>query len=80
MKHHMEYIQLFWEHDCNEDPVVILYEVDRDDERLTRRSIDIFADRTCKNITDFYEGVIEITSTPTIEEFQAHIWGEEVNV
>lgn len=73
-----EYIKLFWQHEQNDDPVILLYEVDLDNERLARRSIDIFADGTCRNINDLYEDAIEITPIPSIEEFQSHIWGEEL--
>ena len=29
------------------------------------------------NIPDLYDGVIEITPIPTVEELNAHVWGEE---
>ena len=73
-----EYIKLFWQHEQNDDPVILLYEVELENERLARRSIDIFADGSCKKWNDLYEGAIEITPIPTIEEFQSHIWGEEL--
>lgn len=73
----VEYIKLFWEHELDNEPVIILYEVDLENDRLALRSIDIFADRICKNIDDFYRDVIEIVSIPTVEEFNSHIWGEE---
>ena len=59
------------------EPPVILYEVDIGNERLALRSIDIFADRHIHNITVLYDGVIEIVPIPTVEEFNAHVWGEE---
>ena len=37
-------------------------------ERLALRSIDIFADGSTRNIPDLYDGVIEITPIPTVEE------------
>ena len=40
----IEYIKLFWEGAPGEEPPVILYEVDTENERLVLRSIDIFAD------------------------------------
>ena len=55
----------------------ILYEVDTENERLALRSIDIFADGRTRNIPDLYDGVIEITPIPTVEELNAHVWGEE---
>ncbi len=72
----MEYIKLFWNHELDEEPVIIFYEVNTDDERSGIRSIDIFADGTTKNIDDLYEGAIEITPIPTVEELNAGIWGE----
>lgn len=72
-----EYIKLFWEHEPDGEPVIILYEVNLDNERLALRFIDIFADGHSRNINDLYEGVIEITPIPEIEEFNAHVWGDE---
>lgn len=60
-----------------EQPVIIFYEVNLDDDRLTLRSIEIFADKSVRNIDDFYDEVIEIIPIPTIEEFNFHLWGEE---
>lgn len=73
----MEYLKLFWEHELNGEPVIILYEVNSDNERLAVRSIDIFADGSTNNIDDLYEDVIEIVSIPTVDELNFHIWGEE---
>ena len=73
----IEYIKLYWEHEPDEDPVIIFYEVNVEDDRLALRSIDIFADRSTQNIDNLYEGVIEIVSIPTVEEFNFHVWGEE---
>ena len=52
-------------------------EVDTGNERLALRSIDIFMDGHTHNIPDLYDGAIEITPIPTVEELNAHIWGEE---
>ena len=41
------------------------------------RSIDIFAACRTRNIPDLYAGAIEITPIPTVEELNAHVWGEE---
>ena len=30
-----------------------------------------------RNIPDLYDGAIEITTVPTVEELNAHVWGEE---
>ena len=73
----IEYIKLFWESAPEGEPPVILYEVDTENERLVLRSIDIFADGRTRNIPDLYEGAIEIMPIPTVEELNAHIWGEE---
>ena len=73
----MEYIKLFWEDAPAGEPPVILYEVDTENERLALRSIDISADGSTRNIPDLYDGAIEITPIPTVEEFNAHVWGEE---
>ena len=73
----IEYIKLFWEGAPGEEPPVILYEVDTENERLAHRSIDIFADGSTRNIPDLYDGAIEITPIPTVEELNTHVWGEE---
>ena len=75
----IEYIKLFWEGAPEGEPSVILYELDTENERLARRSIDIFADCRTRNIPDLYDGVIEITPIPTVEELNAHVGGEEFN-
>ncbi len=72
-----EYIKLFWEDAPEGEPSVILYEVDTYHERLALRSIDIFADGHTHNIPDLYDGSIEITPIPTVEELNAHVWGGE---
>ena len=56
-----EYIKLFWEDAPEGEPTIILYEVDG----------------STRNIPDLYDGVIEITPIPTVEELNAHVWGEE---
>ena len=56
---------------------MILYEVDTGNERLALRSIDIFADGSTRNIPDLYNRAIEIKPIPTVEELNAHVWGEE---
>ena len=73
----IEYIKLFWEDAPEGEPLVILYEVDTGNERLARRCIDIFADGRTRNIPALYEGAIEITPIPTVDELNAHVWGEE---
>ena len=73
----IEYIKLFWEDAPEGEPPVILYEVDTGNERLALRSIDIFADGRTRNIPDLYNGTIEITPIPTVEELNAYVWGKE---
>lgn len=73
----MEYIKLFWEHDLEEEPTAILYEVNTENERLAERSIDIFRDSSTRNISDLYAGVIEILPIPTVGEFNTGTYGEE---
>ncbi len=73
----IEYIKLFWDGAPEGEPSAILYEVDTGNERLALRSIDISADGRTHNIPDLYDGAIEITPIPTVEELNAHVWGEE---
>lgn len=73
----MEYIKLFWKDAPYGEPSIILYEVNTDNERLAVRSIDIFADNQTRNIPDLYDGAIEVTPIPTVEELNAGVWGEE---
>ena len=40
-------------------------------------SVILFADCRTRNIPDLYDGAIEITPIPTVEELNAHVWGEE---
>lgn len=72
----MEYIKLFWEDAPEGEPPVILYEVDTEKKRLGRRSIDIFTDGRIRNIPELYDGAVEITPIPTVEEMNGGIWGE----
>ena len=72
-----EYIKLHCEHDIEDEPIFIFYEVCVDNERLAKRSIDIFKNGKTKNIDDLYEGAIEITPIPSVEELNNGIWGEE---
>ena len=75
----IEYIKLFWEDAPEGEPTIILYEVDIENERLALRSIDIFADGRTRNIPDLYDGAIEITPIPTVEELNARVWGEKLH-
>ena len=49
----IEYIKLFWEGALEGEPVVILYEIDTDHDRLALRSIDVFPDRRTKKERSF---------------------------
>lgn len=73
----MEYIKLYWEHNFDDEPIVIFYEVCVEAERLAKRSIDVYANGETKNVDDLYESVIEITPIPTIEEINSGVWGDE---
>lgn len=73
-----EYIKIFWNHESTEDPIIIPYEIDTDNERLVTRSIDIFLERTANNIEDFYARVLEIVPIPKVEELNNGIWGTEI--
>lgn len=61
----------------SQKPFIIFYEVFVDNGRLARRSIDVFKDGNTENIEDLYDGAIEITPIPTVEEFNSGVWGEE---
>lgn len=69
MEHRMEYIKLFWKHNYPDDPVVIIYEVDLDDERYAIRLIDIYADGHTNNMEDRAWGYVTETPVDTVEEF-----------
>ena len=73
----MVYLKLFWKHNLENEPVVILYEIDENNERLAIRSIDVFADRNTVNIDDLYANAIEILPVPTAEAFNSHELGNE---
>ena len=75
----MEYIKLFWEDAPEGEPPLILYEVETGKERLARRSIDIFADGRACGIEDLYADAVEVTPIPTVEELNAHIWGDKLH-
>ena len=77
MEHRLEYIKLFWQHNFPDDPVVIIYEVDIDDERYALRLIDIFADGHTNNQEDKAWGYVTEAPVPTVEEINTHDYGEE---
>lgn len=59
------------------NPDAVFLMLDTGNERLAIRSVDIFKDGSTQNISDLYEGAIEITPIPTVEELNSHIWGED---
>ena len=77
MEHRMEYIKLFWKHNYPDDPVVIIYEVDLDDERYAIRLIDIYADGHTNNMEDRAWGYVTEAPVPTIEIFNTNDYGED---
>ncbi len=76
MESGIEYIQLFMEYESDDMPVVYFYEVDLKDDRFALRGIEVFADRTVKIEDDLYRDVIEACPIPTVDEFNAKVWGE----
>lgn len=76
MNDNIEYIKVFMEYESCDVPIVYFYEVDLNNERLTLRSIEIFADRHLIKDDDFYHDVIEITPIPTVDELNNKVWGE----
>lgn len=78
MKENVEYIKVFADYESDDMPVVYLYEVDLEDERLALRAIEIFADRKVKCIEDFYRDVIEILSIPSVAELNSGEWGRGI--
>lgn len=76
MESDIEYIQLFMAYESDDMPVIYFYEVDLKDNRFVLREMEVFADRTVKIENDFYRDVIEVCSIPTVDEFNAKVWGE----
>lgn len=72
----IEYIQLFMEYESDDMPMVFFYEIDLNDERFALREIEVFVDRTVKLNDDLYSDVIEACPIPTVDEFNAKIYGE----
>ena len=61
MKENVEYIKVFADYESDDMPVVYLYEVDLEDERLALRAL--------------YRDVIEILSIPSVAELNSGEWG-----
>ena len=57
-------------------PVVYFYEVDLKDDRFALRAIEVFINREVKRYEDLYSDVIEACPIPTVDEFNAKVWGE----
>lgn len=76
MERNLEYIQLFMEYESDDMPMVYFYEVDMKDNRFALRAIEVFANRTVKLYNDLYNDALEMSSIPTVEEFNLKIWGE----
>ena len=76
MERDMEYIQLFMEYESDDMPVVYFYEVDLKDDRFALRAIEVFINREVKRYEDLYSDVIEACPNPTVDEFNAKVWGE----
>lgn len=79
MEHRLEYVKLFWKHDYPDDPVVIIYEVDLDDERYAIRLIDIYADGHTSNQEDKAWGYVTEAPVETVEGINAGDIGEGLN-
>ena len=73
----MEYIKLFWNHNLPEEPTVILYEENIENERLAERSIDIFRNGKTQNVSNFYANVVEDILIPTVKTFNEKMYGDE---
>ncbi len=76
IRNNIEYIKLFMKYESKDMPIAYLYEVNLDDERLALRAIEIFEDRKLIKMDDLYRDVIEIFPIPTVDEFNAKIWGD----
>ena len=57
-------------------PMVYFYEVNLNDDRFSLRNIEVFVNRTVKLTDDPYSDVIEACSIPTVDEFNAKVWGD----
>ena len=76
MENDIEYIQLFMEYESDDMPVVYFYEVNLKDNRFALREIEVFADRTVKIENALCREVVEVCPIPTVDEFNAKVWGE----
>ncbi len=75
-----EYLKLYWKHTSEkeaEEPVVIIYEVDLQEERYATRLIDIFADYHTENTEDKAWRFVTEAPIPTVSEINSGEYGEE---
>ena len=76
MESNIEYIQLFMEYESDDMPMVYFYEVDLNNDRLALREMEVFVNRKVKLNADLYCDVIEVCPIPTVDEFNAKVFGE----
>ena len=79
----MEYIKCYWDHNysyAKEEPVLLYYEVDTEEERYAVRCIDIYADGRIETIQDEEFGFVTEGPVPTVteinEEYSETEWGD----
>lgn len=75
----MEYLKCFWKYTNNETPVLCFYEVDKDEERYTRRNIEVFINGEIEVLGENEEFVSE-EPCPTIEEINEMEEFKAVNI
>ena len=64
------------EYESDDMPMVYFYEVDLNNDRLAIREIEVFVNREVKLNADFYSDAIEVCPIPTVDEFNAKVFGE----
>lgn len=75
-----EYIKLYWAHHAElerDEPVVILYEVDLQEDRFATRLIDIYADGHTQQAEDKNWRFVTECPVCTVAEIQSGAYGEE---
>ncbi len=63
-----EYIKVYWNHTCQEDPIVLFYEVDPEQERYATRLTEIFRDRRAIPVVEPGFAFITEAPVPPVEE------------
>lgn len=71
-----EHIKVFMEYESDDMPVIYLYEVDLEHERLALRAIEIFVNRQVNIANNLYRDVIEIVPIPTEKNLNSKVWGD----